>query len=1095
MVNIESVLPWLQHGHNDGCRYHRIAKPETKGPPAGKQWEADDNPGVSPAEAASGLCDPKAPRNYACVMGPNTWAIDLDCEDAVKEFDEAMGDAKTLSTTTPRGGLHLLFKGTMPQPGGIDHYLDVRGSLKGYLLAAGSRLALAAYVPPKAGKWKDATYDARLEEGKRRAPAGDAPWFYAPRDVVPMIEAPQAVLDLLERKLAEDKARRLEAAKAKADAKKQEADRKRAAKRQAAGEDKLNKAYPKPTGEVLESALMAIPVAADDRIGSAPITREEWITALSMRPRSDGDYCSGCPSCGDGDSASRLRVKPDGKIFCRQCCPDGSDVDSLRAIEAAAFPGRDTGPGRLFRFIAATHNASGGSEAGKRIAEKWASQSQSFERAEFDRTWLGVKGHGGCTFGTIVFEARQHGWKPPRREGGGGMSDAAKAHAADEDDTVSVLPLAPLAGKKKRQHVGHIVIAIPIESWVYDAAKLMLRAAMMRSSGALYETTLRDVGESPDNGVSNIVSVSRWADGTPMIEPMSEEDLLMFLNRVIEWYRIVKKKVAGEWIEEEVRTDLTKAESRAVVAAYREIRRRSGGRLRLLRSVLQAPTLRTDGSLIANRGYDKSAEVYLDIEPKDWSTLPASPTKADAVAAYQTLVDLVRETAFTADLDRAVWVSMILTLVGRHYVGGNVPLYAFNGTQASAGKSSSAKLAGAIALGRIVAAAPPVAAARRGDMEEEESKRLFSMALSGKPFLLIDNQESSTEFGSQALDMTLTSGTDGTPGFVSNRTLGRSKIVEVDFTSLVCVTGNNLALIGDLHRRTVFCQFGDPTEVLKDRQYSIDDLEQHALMNRKKLLGCALTILLAHTAALKAKETGALLPSIPSFGGWSRCIRSAVHWIAGIDIWKETRNAVGDADVDAVLWRDFCEEWYRWKQEPVTVAAMQDAVMPSEKDDPSSIDRPALLAAMKELPVDVFNAGGKTLNTRRLGRELRKVKERIDVTAPYVIRQMPKAQGYTRWQVDLIGDKVRVPTEDERKPEPGDDLGSWSADDEQDAVEAQVAAEARAADEDFGKTFSKHYPKDGGEEVEDSIPCQEPGCTNDAVLPSMYCKRHKFLDK
>ena len=282
---------WLQHAHNAGCTFHQIQKAGMKAAPR-TGWNSDGELGVSPEFAAARL----AAYNYACRMGARCWALDLDTPEAASEFTAAMGEAKTLSTRTPRGGLHLLFIGTLPQKGGIDGYLDVRGSEKGYLLTPGSKLILDAYGGDRA-----------------KAPDGDPPWHYAVGDVVPMIEAPQAVIDLLANRYAEDEARK-EAA--------------RQAKREAASAKAKERYRERNPGAATRAPMLEA------------LTAQDWIGALGLRPKGDGDYWGPCPLCGDGTSATRFRVKPDGHVFCRNCCPTGADVARLREIEEHVFPHR-----------------------------------------------------------------------------------------------------------------------------------------------------------------------------------------------------------------------------------------------------------------------------------------------------------------------------------------------------------------------------------------------------------------------------------------------------------------------------------------------------------------------------------------------------------------------------------------------------------------------------------------------------------------------------------------------------------------------------------------------------------------------------------
>ena len=65
----------------------------------------------------------------------------------------------------------------------------------------------------------------------------------------------------------------------------------------------------------------------------ARYTQDEWARAHpNLKPV--GDELKGpCPACGGDD---RFRVSATGHVFCRKCCPDGSDLGAVRHIEDAA---------------------------------------------------------------------------------------------------------------------------------------------------------------------------------------------------------------------------------------------------------------------------------------------------------------------------------------------------------------------------------------------------------------------------------------------------------------------------------------------------------------------------------------------------------------------------------------------------------------------------------------------------------------------------------------------------------------------------------------------------------------------------------------
>jgi len=67
-----------------------------------------------------------------------------------------------------------------------------------------------------------------------------------------------------------------------------------------------------------------------------PAPPDEWNRRLGNLKRVGRQFQGPCPACGGTD---RFRVTiPDGRFFCRQCCPDGSHTDAMkRILQAAGF--------------------------------------------------------------------------------------------------------------------------------------------------------------------------------------------------------------------------------------------------------------------------------------------------------------------------------------------------------------------------------------------------------------------------------------------------------------------------------------------------------------------------------------------------------------------------------------------------------------------------------------------------------------------------------------------------------------------------------------------------------------------------------------
>ena len=156
-------------------------------------------------------------------------------------------------------------------------------------------------------------------------------------------------------------------------------------------------------------------------------------------------------------------------------------------------------------------------------------------------------------------------------------------------------------------------------------------------------------------------------------------------------------------------------------------------RLPSIAGIITTPTLRPDGSLLTEAGYDAATQLYLAPDGAfRLPPIPERPTRADAEAALQLLKDLLAGFPVLGEVDRAVALSGIITAVVRGALP-TAPLYAIRSPTPGTGKSLLVDVAATIATGRIC----PVIAA--GRTEDETEKRLGALLLAGDPIISLDN--------------------------------------------------------------------------------------------------------------------------------------------------------------------------------------------------------------------------------------------------------------------------------------------------------------------------------------------------------------------
>jgi Bifunctional DNA primase/polymerase, N-terminal len=285
--------------------------------------------------------------------------------------------------------------------------------------------------------------------------------------------------------------------------------------------------------------------------------------------------------------------------------------------------------------------------------------------------------------------------------------------------------------------------------------------------------------------------------------------------------------------------------------------------------IITTPTLRPDGSLLTDPGYDSETELYLlpgfQIPP-----IPEHPTKDQALAELKLLIDLLSEFSFKRiggepekRLNRSVALSGLLTPLVRGSLP-TAPLHLIRAHMAGTGKSYLVDTAAVIATGRLC----PVITALKG--VEETEKRLGAIILSGIPMVSLDNcaHDIEGEFLCQITERPV----------VKVRILGRSETPDCEVHTAVYATGNNIALKGDMVRRGLVCNLETLDERPELRRFNRNTLRQ-AGANRATYVAAGLTIMRAYLAAGAPEMCG----PFGSYAEWSTMVRSPLVWLGEPD--------------------------------------------------------------------------------------------------------------------------------------------------------------------------------------------------------------------
>jgi putative DNA primase/helicase len=283
----------------------------------------------------------------------------------------------------------------------------------------------------------------------------------------------------------------------------------------------------------------------------------------------------------------------------------------------------------------------------------------------------------------------------------------------------------------------------------------------------------------------------------------------------------------------------------------------------VLSGVIGTPTMRGDGSLLLDEGYDERTGLVLLGAPA-LPAIPTRPTREDAEGALLLLDGLLDEFPFkdggkAQSVDRAVALSELLTPVLRGAMP-TAPMHLANAPQPGTGKSYLADLASCIATGErcaVVAFSPN---------PEETEKRMNGSALSGHPILALDNASGTIE-GDLLCQLT-------ERPLLQLRPLGTSRMVRAANTFTVLANGNNAEVAADMTRRAIECRLDANMEMPEARVFRDNPLATIA-RNRGAYIAAALTIARAYFCAGKP---GRLSP-LASYEAWSDTVRSPLVWL------------------------------------------------------------------------------------------------------------------------------------------------------------------------------------------------------------------------
>ncbi|MBF0141753.1 MAG: hypothetical protein HQL74_15955 [Magnetococcales bacterium] len=369
-----------------------------------------------------------------------------------------------------------------------------------------------------------------------------------------------------------------------------------------------------------------------------------------------------------------------------------------------------------------------------------------------------------------------------------------------------------------------------------------------------------------------------------------------------------------------------------------------------LQGVIEAPTLRPDGSILDYHGFDQATRLYLTKNPVCLDKVRLeNPSRDDAIKALAGLKKLIKTFPFVTNSDLAVALSGILTTVIRRSLPTS-PLHAYSAPTPGSGKSKLVELASIIASGRKA----PVF--NHGKTDDEFEKRLVSAVLAGDGQIFIDNV--SRPLGGDQLCQLLTQER------VQIRPLGASVQVTVPASLTIFANGKNLVLPEDMVRRSLLCSIDPRCERPELRQFDSDPVKV-AECKRDELLTSALIVLRAFHLA--GRPGMGLIP-LGGFEAWSGWVRAALVWLGEADP-CQTMEMVRANDPELTRLKSVLTAWSTiYGNRHLSVREIIEEISRNQCSD----DVKTLRASLLEVAGD-----GGLVNSKRFGKWLANNKQRI----------------------------------------------------------------------------------------------------------------------
>jgi len=310
-----------------------------------------------------------------------------------------------------------------------------------------------------------------------------------------------------------------------------------------------------------------------------------------------------------------------------------------------------------------------------------------------------------------------------------------------------------------------------------------------------------------------------------------------------------------------------------------------------LEALIEAPFLRSDGTICDRPGYDASTSLFYSPAPSlQPLAIPEAPTRDHVDVSLDLLDSAIGDFPFANDASRANAIAAMLTPLVRPAIAGPTPLALYDAPQAGTGKSLLAEVTCIVATGR------PAETFSAPTDREEWRKKITMVAASGTSVVVIDNVNYSLD--SDALCSAITSLT------ILDRVFGTFDRIVLPVKCAWNATGNNVHLGGDMPRRCYWIRLdAKQSQPFRRTGFRHANLRAWVMEHRSELITALLTI--ARYWYLQGQPAAKAFVCLGSFEVWCTTIGGMLE-LAGVEKFLANAEAMFEqADSDAGQWEAF----------------------------------------------------------------------------------------------------------------------------------------------------------------------------------------------